>query len=813
MKKTIERKTSRTAFWHLTSVAIVAAMLLAAGCDKKEEEEEDLPLCDANTQIDNPEAIWQNIMFLITDKDTSLSNRDGKGWCDCNNRANYFGIGSPYYGYAVRVPSYETESEHEIQYYGSDQATVIEVVTTHTGCILCEGEHRVAVGDKCICDPQGFVPDGRGGCKPVGNCPDHELWIGGRCVCDNAANYYGISGQCLKCEGENLTLVDNQCVCDNAANYYGEPGSCTKCEGENLAVIDNQCVCNSGANYYGSPGRCAKCEGEGRAVQNDQCECDASAHYVYNGTSCECDMANGWFPKNGKCVYCEGGTEGKCDLAEGDVIAFGRYFQEDSFNLSPLQWRVLARESDALVLISERVIEAKPYHDVNSLDPLGITWEESTIRSWLNGYGESSNKAGIDYSLQDENFLSLAFNEREKDLMLTSHLVTYSNQNSSGLSISGGKDTDDRIFLLSMAEAGDQSERGFFDGNESRKAFPTQYALNNGLFLDEDGCTGMQCTAYWRLRSPGDKPTNAASVTKSGTINGQGEIITLPIIGIRPAIRLKLNAPCPTRKVRIDGSCQCDYDSNYYGTDTCQQCEGAGRVLKDNQCLDVDSEVCDRMGGVMFRGQCAIPQKDVLFGRYHISNNTDLESIPWRVLSIDRERRQILLLSEYLLEVRKYDDIPEKTRTSWSQSTIRAWLNSAKTTRANAEVDYSNSGFLKTAFNEEERLTLVQSTILNDLGPFHGMNLAMEKQSELVFLLSLDDVMSTEFFPNRDSLKAYYTPSVGGTMEYNESWWLRSNYGDYNAASVLGWGNNVEYYKRGLVSADNGIRPAMWVKY
>ena len=57
------------------------------------------------------------------------------------------------------------------------------------------------------------------------------------------------------------------------------------------------------------------------------------------------------------------------------------------FKYEPVKWRVLSVDDGQALLLSDEALDCQLYH-VSRGD---ITWEGSTIRSWLNGYGSGSN--------------------------------------------------------------------------------------------------------------------------------------------------------------------------------------------------------------------------------------------------------------------------------------------------------------------------------------------------------------------------------------------------------------------------------------
>lgn len=99
-------------------------------------------------------------------------------------------------------------------------------------------------------------------------------------------------------------------------------------------------------------------------------------------------------------------------------VYFGTYQQSDNgnggYNTDPVKWRVLANDeegSGTLFLLSDQNLDVFQYHTDNE----SVTWEKSTMRSWLNGYDASQNiggDSGIDYT--EDNFLDTAFSEKEQ---------------------------------------------------------------------------------------------------------------------------------------------------------------------------------------------------------------------------------------------------------------------------------------------------------------------------------------------------------------------------------------------------------------
>jgi len=196
------------------------------------------------------------------------------------------------------------------------------------------------------------------------------------------------------------------------------------------------------------------------------------------------------------------------DAAVGDIIWFGHYpgisAAEDSQDPLPVPWLVLDRTSEDLLLISRDALDSRPYHG----EFRDVVWEDCDLRKWLNG-----------------EFLHSFFSAAEQKRILVSHLA---NDDNPEYRTSGGGATSDRIFCLSLSEAG-----RYFADDASRRCGPAERAVRKGLWANEEG----HC--YWWLRTPGRYGFNAAATDPFGelwpdgnTVNGEDHG------GVRPAMRI-----------------------------------------------------------------------------------------------------------------------------------------------------------------------------------------------------------------------------------------------------------------------------------
>ena len=191
------------------------------------------------------------------------------------------------------------------------------------------------------------------------------------------------------------------------------------------------------------------------------------------------------------------------DKQVGDRFEFGRYPQGANGEVRPITWRILCRDSDSLLVLSDKGLDNKCYHEVGFWRAIfgtnTTTWYTCTLRAWLNG-----------------EFYKKAFNEQEQSLIKKTIIAN-----------NAGPSTEDNVFLLSV----DEAERLFANDND-RICKPTGYAVKNGVSTDNNGA------AWWWLRSRGDYDTSAAYVSDDGDIDyGYVDICNA---SIRPAFKLAI---------------------------------------------------------------------------------------------------------------------------------------------------------------------------------------------------------------------------------------------------------------------------------
>ena len=219
-----------------------------------------------------------------------------------------------------------------------------------------------------------------------------------------------------------------------------------------------------------------------------------------------------------------------------DCVYFGNYPQSDATGMTkePIKWRVLFVNGDDAFLIADRNLDVQRYNDISA----DVTWETCTMRSWLNGYGGSSNVCGTDYT--NDNFIDRAFTDSEQSAIRD---TTVENKDNPEYGTDGGMDTIDKVFLLSYDEvtnpdygfSGDYSE-----WDEARNSKNTAYVAAGGTIGSLMPSEGH--TSCWWLRSPGDSSYCAMGVDHDGYVDQGGRDVRRNNYAVCPALHLNLSS-------------------------------------------------------------------------------------------------------------------------------------------------------------------------------------------------------------------------------------------------------------------------------
>lgn len=199
----------------------------------------------------------------------------------------------------------------------------------------------------------------------------------------------------------------------------------------------------------------------------------------------------------------------KSKISVGNIVTYGRYEQDNNSTngKEAIRWRVLKREENKALLISELNLDCQPYNTSYE----SVTWETCTLRTWMNS-----------------TFQNAAFTEQERKSILA---TTLKNDENPEHKTDGGNTTQDKVFLLSIAEA-----ETLFRSDADRVAKNTAYAKEKGAY-DSNGAD------WWWLRSPGIYMELAAFVDTIGSVYRRGIYVNGDAYAVRPAFWIHLTSP------------------------------------------------------------------------------------------------------------------------------------------------------------------------------------------------------------------------------------------------------------------------------
>lgn len=194
----------------------------------------------------------------------------------------------------------------------------------------------------------------------------------------------------------------------------------------------------------------------------------------------------------------------------GAYITFGAYEQDNknSNGKEDIEWQVLAKTNNRMLVISRYVLDYKKYHTERT----NVTWDTCTLRTWLN-----------------KEFFNAAFSNAEQIMIPT---VTVPAAKPLMGKRHPGNETEDKVFLLST--------EAYSEFNVNRECKPTAYALKQGVFtyLGDNG-------QYW-IRNPGEANECNSYFDTKGSYSMRGQLVTNGS-GVRPAMWIELyDASKPT---------------------------------------------------------------------------------------------------------------------------------------------------------------------------------------------------------------------------------------------------------------------------
>ena len=194
------------------------------------------------------------------------------------------------------------------------------------------------------------------------------------------------------------------------------------------------------------------------------------------------------------------------DIKTDSVIKFGNY-----------DWLVLDVQGGSALIITNNIIERREYNVKNKK----LTWEKCTLRKYLNS-----------------EFLKNFSDDEQKRI-----IETRISNNNIWVDTKGGKDTSDKIFILSLEDA-DKYFGNTGDYQSIKRINGYGEVDIKGIYLSNH-YNNLRIAKFnneasdWWLRSPGIASDTAVIIERKGHVFTNGGALNCKF-GIRPALWMRL---------------------------------------------------------------------------------------------------------------------------------------------------------------------------------------------------------------------------------------------------------------------------------
>lgn len=551
---------------------------------------------------------------------------------------------------------------------------------------------------------------------------------------------------------------------------------------------------------------------------------------------------------------------GRAESACAGTDQAGRYRwgEEDYhyFRYDPVRWRVLALEGEKALLLADRLLDCMPFHAASG----PVTWETSTLRSWLNGYGPEENAAHADY--RGAGFPDMAFTPSERAAILPSPVENAPN---ASYQTDCGPDTEDRVFLLSNAEvfASPAAARyGFYQGDgkdDPAKRFrSTLYAKCRGAWWSP--VNGYRGNSFWFMRTNGYNPESVTYICDFGYIYQRGTVCTCGDAGILPALWVDLtraacrpagtvssgdvlkNAsgpaairekdrvanPAVTARADAPDGKEVTYSLIRFGSYPQaevlpEQTASSAGAIADPALYQALEEAVWENGECALGGRRYCRVRAAGGGGQAAWRYFAYEPLLWRVLEV--RDGAALLLSHAAVDCEPFQE--DLRDVSWENCTLRSYLNGYGP-KANASGrDWTGSGFLPRAFTADEQAAILPYPVRNESNHYFGTGSGRET-ADRIFLpaeseLFIHDSAEIHGFSRRDDTAdraRQFRPTdyalmkgawrAGGESGAGNVFWITRTTG-YTHANVVYVDESGYLYNRGILvtCADAALLPAL----
>ncbi|MCM1160537.1 MAG: DUF6273 domain-containing protein [Roseburia sp.] len=381
------------------------------------------------------------------------------------------------------------------------------------------------------------------------------------------------------------------------------------------------------------------------------------------------------------------------------------------FKWERLKWRILKNEGSTLFVMAEQAIDGGTYHS----SKVAVTWEKSQSRSWLN-----------------DTFYKTAFTTGEQ-AAISQHTVK--NESNPYSNMSGGNDTQDKIYLLSLQEA-TNPEYGFCEKydiqSQTRRLQVSDYAFVRGISRLE----GYGNNCMWWLRTPGTSQEETLMVLSRGGISLEDNSVHYYNIGYAPVMHIDTSAlayreepAAPVHHCTKDSDTSGETDETewsyvYFGSYPQSEVTGSA-ITSAIRGAAYDSNGDAWVNGTKYR---RISVADTNYAGY-FGNNTyryfKWERIRWRVL--ENDGKTLFLMADNGLDCKSYHQ--QNVSVTWKDSDLRSWLNQT---------------FYQAAFNQEERMAIAEQTVSNENNPYYG-TAGGSATKDKVYLLSYGEAVNPSY--------------------------------------------------------------------
>ena len=207
-------------------------------------------------------------------------------------------------------------------------------------------------------------------------------------------------------------------------------------------------------------------------------------------------------------------TAAYAQIDKGKSVFMGSYEQDNNTEngKEPIEWIVLDVSDNQALLLSRYALDAQPYNT----EFTEVTWEKSSLRNWLN-----------------TDFYESAFLKDEQEKIVTTGLTNAENP---AYKTTGGNNTSDKLFLLSIPEV-----KQYFREGPQLECKPTDYTKARGIENDPSVKENDSAVWWWWLRTPGSQMDYGAAVNINGAIVNIGFHVDDSYVGVRPAFWMNLS--------------------------------------------------------------------------------------------------------------------------------------------------------------------------------------------------------------------------------------------------------------------------------